>query len=427
MKHATLLIFFLGATLGCRTHSRSSPAPEETPLHVPKAPDRKEGETPNAAPSDSPPILTSDPIPLPPPTAIDPKPLPPSTTDDPDTNVPAPKFFYLPVDANRPEALQLLVRYGGCHSHPENTLNNLTEAEKSKYREGECSDSLTVTAPTNDAFKRIGTCWISKEGNLSSSIALYDHFFEQVDGKDVLRNRDFQDAMIECSRVSGAFRGEENGLIVRDEVVGTGEKMAVPITRMEIAYEAKIAGGAFIGGSSADKPLAIAMGAGQLIRGFEEGLQGMRRGGRRKLSIPPELAYGETGQAGVIPPNATLEYKVELTDFLYPVTESISFTNLAEPQKSGKNWTSTLKVAKASAALKDARVLCTFEALAGFRLPFGNVVSIVSERVWLTLNRNELSAEVNLVWDPSGRVADEMAQVKFEKVLNASCESSMRT
>jgi len=61
-------------------------------------------------------------------------------------------------------------------------------------------------------------------------------------------------------------------------------------------------------------PLDFALGAGDVIKGWDQGIEGMKPGGKRKLTIPAELAYGEHGCGGVIPPHATLVFEVELLE-----------------------------------------------------------------------------------------------------------------
>ena len=91
--------------------------------------------------------------------------------------------------------------------------------------------------------------------------------------------------------------------------------------RVSVHYEGRLEDGeVFDASRPRGQPFAFTIGAGQVIRGWEEGVTGMRIGETRRLTIPPELGYGAAGAGGVIPPNATLVFEIELLDVSTPVT-----------------------------------------------------------------------------------------------------------
>ncbi len=119
---------------------------------------------------------------------------------------------------------------------------------------------------------------------------------------------------------SGATEGQERtlpgGLRVTDIKVGSGP-MAEPGQTVAVHYTGWLTDGTKFD-SSLDRgaPIVFPLGADPpgVIRGWEEGLKGMRVGGKRKLTIPPDMAYGQEGRPPVIPPEATLVFEVELMD-----------------------------------------------------------------------------------------------------------------
>ena len=103
-----------------------------------------------------------------------------------------------------------------------------------------------------------------------------------------------------------------SGLKYIDQVIGTGDA-AVAGKTASVHYTGWLENGKKFD-SSVDRgqPFSFPLGAGRVIKGWDEGVQGMKVGGKRKLTIPSELGYGSRGAGGVIPPNATLIFDVEL-------------------------------------------------------------------------------------------------------------------
>ncbi len=107
-----------------------------------------------------------------------------------------------------------------------------------------------------------------------------------------------------------------SGLIFEDASVGSGVAAALGQT-VSVHYTGWLTDGTkFDSSKDRNEPFEFPLGAGYVIRGWDEGVQGMQVGGVRKLTIPPELGYGARGAGGVIPPNATLVFEVELLDIL---------------------------------------------------------------------------------------------------------------
>lgn len=105
---------------------------------------------------------------------------------------------------------------------------------------------------------------------------------------------------------------EELGTLqIKDQVVGTGSE-AVAGHKVSVNYTGRLLTGKQFDTSIGRGPFVFKLGAGQVIQGWDQGVAGMKVGGKRQLVIPPHMGYGAAGAGGIIPPNATLVFDVEL-------------------------------------------------------------------------------------------------------------------
>ena len=120
-----------------------------------------------------------------------------------------------------------------------------------------------------------------------------------------------------------SLAADQGGVDIQDQVVGNGDE-ATPYSEVTVHYTGRLENGEkFDSSLDRGQPFVFKIGAGQVIPGWERGVRGMKVGGKRTLIIPPKLAYGQRGAGGVIPPNATLTFDIELLAVAAPAFENI--------------------------------------------------------------------------------------------------------
>ncbi|MEB3224663.1 MAG: FKBP-type peptidyl-prolyl cis-trans isomerase [Synechococcus sp.] len=146
--------------------------------------------------------------------------------------------------------------------------------------------------------------------NVGNQVAIADEITPTSPAVQVAANpsEELKDMDIDLSKAVTT----ESGLQYIDEVVGEGES-PMEGEMVTVHYTGKLTNGKVFDSSvKRNEPFSFVIGVGQVIKGWDEGVITMKPGGKRTLIIPPDLGYGSRGAGGVIPPDATLIFDVEL-------------------------------------------------------------------------------------------------------------------
>ena len=141
--------------------------------------------------------------------------------------------------------------------------------------------------------------------------------------------------LISIAQTGYASHGPVSNVAIEEIKIGQGIE-ALPYSVVDVQYTGKLEEGTVFDSSvGRGEPFRFTLGAGQVIPGWDMGIQGMKPGGKRVLTIPPELAYGNAGAGDKIPPNATLIFDVELVTVTAAPFNSIDNAELVGKLKNG--------------------------------------------------------------------------------------------
>lgn len=193
--------------------------------------------------------------------------------------------------------------------------------------------------------------------------------------------------------------------------------VATDLSKIKVHYSGWLMdGNKFDSSLDRNEPFELILGMGQVIPGWEQGLMGMKVGGKRELIIPPELGYGKLGAGNIIPPNATLKFEVELLDVGPPPFQNVNNAELAVLLENGTKIIDIRRPEewKQTGVIKGSILLTAFDTR-------GQIVPSFPKALEETVNKDEPFILICRTGNRTSAIALPLAeQLGYKHVINAT-------